>query len=312
MTVPGYDRMIDAIASSADPRPRIEDIRIYTNWVLVKTGKWSLSTVFRGMPGFDEHPGMDTWMGGWLGRPGLESAMELLSSRETLKRAVGMACLKSLLPEPEHVLFGNAIDMFEAASPHVPICFIGHFKDGADWRSRGRPVSIVELFPRPGDIHWDEADEVLEKARIVLMTGLTVVNETLSAVVARTPSALIRVIMGPTVPPSRALFDFGIDMLGVTLVDDVEAMVGYARLGGGSIAYSPPGALRKINMVRSADDIRRRLASLLTDQWEIDRRRKKLVWLNAVAHGAQTGCLRPGDDLESAGSTTRKADRKWR
>ena len=260
---PEYSRMIEAIAFQADPVPLIEDIRIYTNWVLVKTSKWSLSTVFRGMPGFNDTLGMGTWMGDWIGKTGLESALELLSSRETIKRAVGMACLKSLLPGSVCVLPGTAIDMFEAASTHVPICFIGHFKTGAQWRDEGRPVTIVELFPRPGDIHWKDADEALGKAQIVLMSGLTVVNETLSAVVARTPSALIRVLMGPTVPPSPVFFDYGIDMLGVTLVNDMESMERYARLGGGSIAYSPPGALERINMVRGLEDIRQKLDALL-------------------------------------------------
>jgi uncharacterized protein len=261
--IPEYSRMIEAIACRAEPVPLIEDIRIYTNWVLVKTGKWSLSTVFRGMPGFDDTLGMGTWMGDWLGKPGLDSTLKLLSSRETIKRSVGMACLKSLLPDPVCVLPGTAIDMFEAASTHVPICFIGHFKTGAQWRNEGRPVTIVELFPRPGDIHWKDADEALGQAQIVLMSGLTVVNETLSAVVARTPSARIRVLMGPTVPPSPVFFDYGIDMLGVTLVNDKESMEKYARLGGGSIAYSPPGALERINMVRGSEDIRQRLDSLL-------------------------------------------------
>jgi len=262
MVIPEYDRMIRDIACSADPAALIEDIRIYTNWVLVKTGKWSLSSIFRGMPGLDDHSGMDTWMGGWLGKPGLESALELLSSSETLRRAVGMACLKSLLPDPADAFSGNAIDLFEDLSTHVPICFIGHFKDGAAWRDKGRPVSIVELFPRPGDIHWNEAGEALAQARIVLMTGLTVVNGTLPAVLARTPSACIRVIMGPTVPPSPVFFDYGIDMIGVALVNDVETMSRYAQLGGLSISYSPPGALELINIVRDFDDMKGRLTSL--------------------------------------------------
>ena len=100
MAIPAYLPMIESIASPADEAVLIEDIRIYTNWVLVKTGKWSLSTLFRGMPGFDEHPGMGTWMGDWIGRPAKASALELLSSRFILHRAVGMACLKSLLPVP--------------------------------------------------------------------------------------------------------------------------------------------------------------------------------------------------------------------
>jgi uncharacterized protein len=263
MMIPEYSRMIEAAARQADPVPLIEDIRIYTNWVLVKTCKWSLSTVFRGMPGFDDPLGMGTWMGDWIGKPGLESSLELLSSRMTLHRAVGMACLKSLLPDPACVLPGSAIDMFEDVSAHVPTCFIGHFKTGAQWRDEGRPVSIVELFPRPGDIHWKDADEVLGQARIVLISGLTVVNETLASVITRTPSATIRVLMGPTVPPSPIFFDCGIDMLGVTLVRDMKSMERYARLGGGSIAYSPPGALGRINMVKEPEDIQQKLASML-------------------------------------------------
>ncbi len=266
MEIPDYSGMMDAFARSADPTQVIEDIRIYTNWVLVKTSTWSLSTIFRGMPGFEDRPGMDSWMGDWLGKPGLESARELLSSRDTLRRAVGMACLKSLLPVPPRVISGNAITMVEAAAAKVPTCFIGYFKEAAEWREKGLPVTIVELFPKPGDTHWDDADEVLGKAQIVLMSGLTVVNETLSAVIRRTPSARIRVMMGPTVPPSPVLFDYGIDMLGVTLVSDMKLMARYAELGGGSISYSPPGALERINLVKESTDFHQKLASMATPE----------------------------------------------
>lgn len=169
MEIPEYDHMINAIAHSADPAEVIEDIRIYTNRVLVKTGMWSLSTIFRGMPGFHDRPGMDTWMGDWLGKSGIVSALELLSSRDTLRRVVGMACLKSLLPVPSSVLSGNAITLVEAAAAQVPTCFIGYFKEAAEWREKGLPVTIVELFPRHGDIHWNDADEVLGQAQIVLI-----------------------------------------------------------------------------------------------------------------------------------------------
>jgi len=64
-----YEEMIRRIAADADPEACIEDIRIYANWVLVKTGKWSLSTYFHNMPGFIDSMGMDTWMGNWIGRP---------------------------------------------------------------------------------------------------------------------------------------------------------------------------------------------------------------------------------------------------
>ncbi|MDX8548791.1 hypothetical protein KHC33_14355 [Methanospirillum sp. J.3.6.1-F.2.7.3] len=262
MEIPHYEMLIREIAKAAAPDQVIEDLRIYTNWVLVKTGKWSLSTIFRGMPGLTDPAGMDSWMGDWLHKPGLESSIELLSSTETLRRAVGMACLKSLHPEPQTIIHGNAIDMVKNAAAHVPTCFVGYFKEGAEWREMGWPVHIVELFPRPGDIHWNDADEVLSRAQIVLMSGLTIVNETLQAVIRRTPDAKIRVMMGPTVPPSPALFECGLDLIGVTLVQNMELMARYAELGGGSISHSPLGALERINMVKDISAFKKKLLSL--------------------------------------------------
>jgi len=256
------EQMFNRMAEASDPKAAIEEIRIYTNWVLVKTGAWSLSTFFHGMPGFIEPLGMDTWMGDWIGRPGKDAALELLASRETLKRSVGMACLKSLLPEPGQTVDGNAIDLVAHAAARVPTCFIGLFKTAADWREQGYPVNIVELFPRPGDIHWNEADEVLAVAELVLMTGLTVVNETLEAVIRRTPKAKLRIIMGPTVPASPVLFDYGIDLLGISQVDDVELMSGYALLGGGSIAHAPAGALKSLNMARDLKAVQNTLSAM--------------------------------------------------
>jgi len=263
MKIPTYSQMIDSMACGVDEDLVIEDIRIYTNWVLVKTGKWSLSTIFRGMPGFDDHPGMSSWMGDWVGKPAKASALELLSSRVILQRAVGMAVLKSLLPVPERAIPGNATLMVEAAAAVAPTCFIGYFKEAAQWREMGRPVNIVELFPRPGDIHWDDAEQVLAEAQIVLMSGLTVVNETLEAVIRRTPSARIRIMMGPTVPPSPVLFESGLDLLGVTLVREMPLMARYAELGGGSIAYAPAGALDRINLVRDPLEWSQKLSSLV-------------------------------------------------
>ncbi len=257
-----YEEMIRRIAADADPAAVIEEIRIYTNWVLVKTGKWSISTYFHNMPGFIEPVGMDTWMGDWIGRPARAAALELLAGREVLRRSVGMACLKSLLPEPPGTVEGGAIELVEPTAARVPTCFIGYFKTAARWREQGYPVTIVELFPRPGDVHWDEAGDVLRKAELVLMTGLTVVNETLEAVIRRTPAAKLRILMGPTVPASPVLFDYGIDVLGITQIKEVELMSRYALLGGGSIAYAPAGALKSLNMVRDLPALRERILDL--------------------------------------------------
>jgi hypothetical protein len=142
----------------------------------------------------------------------------------------------------------SAIDPFSEQTKTQPSCFIGHFHDAAAWRDEGRPVSIVELAPRPGDIHWDDSHAVLSRAKLVFMTGLTLVNGTFGEVTRRTPNATTRVIMGPTVPLTPSLFKLGLHRLGTSRIMDVEKTLRYFGMGGGSIMYAPQGALQKVNL----------------------------------------------------------------
>ncbi|HEX2957744.1 MAG TPA: DUF364 domain-containing protein [Chitinispirillaceae bacterium] len=242
--------MIKNLLDSLNMDATISEVYIFYNWVIVRSIRYAMSTLLRGMPGLLEPQGMNTYMGDIIGKSVLDIADEYLKSQETLKRAVGMATLKSLLPVPKCFLEGNAIDHYREFARVHPTCFIGHFAEAESWRAEGDPVNIIELFPRPGDIHWNDSHKILAEAELVLMTGLTIVNGTFDEAVRRTPRAKYRVIMGPTVPLSPVLFDYGVDQIGGTIIQDPEKSIHYCSLGGGSIANAPAGALRKINLVK--------------------------------------------------------------
>jgi uncharacterized protein len=246
--------MLKQILDTAENKSVITEVKIYLNWIIVKSIDYAMSTLFSGMPGLIEPQGMNTYMGDILGKNAIEVAEEYLVSKESLKRAVGMACLKSILPTPLYYEEGNAIDRHREFAREHPTCFIGHFSEAQQWRSEGSPVDIVELFPRAGDIHWNNSHKILGQAELVLMTGLTLVNDTFEEVVRRTPGARCRVIMGPTVPLSPVLFDYGLDQIGGTLIDDPALTMDYCSLGGGSIAHAPAGALRKVNLMKGSGD----------------------------------------------------------
>jgi uncharacterized protein len=243
--------MLKRLLDTADNKAVITDVSIFLNWVIVKSSSSAMSTMLNGMPGLIDPQGMKTYMGDIIGKNALEVASEYLASRETLKRAVGMAALKSILPLPLHLSEGNAIDKHLDFAREHPTCFIGHFMEAEIWRNEGYPVNIIELFPRQGDIHWDNSHAILAEAELVLMTGLTLVNDTFDEVIKRTPKAHLRVIMVPTVPVSPVLFDFGLDQIGGTIIENEELTLNYCRLGGGSIAHAPDGALRKINLLKN-------------------------------------------------------------
>ncbi len=192
-------------------------------------------------------------------------AQELWRSDEPVHRAAGAAYINAVLPLATPLAEGNATSWFARRARQMKTCFIGHFKHAVEWRDAGYPVTIVELEPRPGDVHWREAEPVLEQAELVFITGLTLLNGTFDEVVRRTPNALIRVLMGPSVPCTSALFDHGVHVVGTMLVSDPPGLVEYLRRGGTTAREMAPHLIRLVNWAVHP--------GLLEDspRWHVDR-----------------------------------------
>jgi hypothetical protein len=175
-----------------------------------------------------------------------------MACNEPVHRSAAIACLNSALPTPSGLVEGNALDLFAAKAQHTKTAVIGHFVEAALWRDAGYPVSVIELVPRPGDIHWNDAHAVLEAAELVLVTGLTLQNGTFTEVIRRTPNAQLRVLMGPSVPLSPSLLTY-VDVLGGALITDPPLLLTYFRRGGTTIRRTPPGAIRRVNWASNSN-----------------------------------------------------------
>ncbi|MDD5091361.1 MAG: DUF364 domain-containing protein [Candidatus Wallbacteria bacterium] len=239
---------LDRILESIPDHLTVCEIMEFTNWMAVASLRWGLAVMICGQPGLSMPHQKGSYLGDYIGKPVKVSAGELLQSDNPLRAAAGMACLNSALPVPDQLFECNAIDPFAEVVKTAPSCFIGRFQEGVDWRDAGYPVDIVEFDPGPGDIHWNKADEVLGKAEIVFITGQTLMNGTFDQVISRTPHAKIRVLMGPSVPLTPALFSSGIHVVGSTLVVDSESAFGYFLRGGGSVTHAPDGSLKKVSL----------------------------------------------------------------
>lgn len=236
------------LSSITDYSSSIEEVHLFEHWIVIKAaGRYEMSTRFSPLDGYSEQT-EDTWLGNLPGQNAAMIAKEYLASNNVLHIAAGMACLKCLLPHIDQVFENSAMNHFTGLTKTHTSCFIGHFKDAAQWRSEGRPVSIIELKPNDLDIHWNDSHEVLSKAEIVFMTGLTLVNGTFGEVIKRTPAARYRIIMGPTVPLTPSLFSLGLHWLGTSRIIDTQKALRYFGMGGGSVMYAPVGALQKVNI----------------------------------------------------------------
>lgn len=250
--------ILNAILESVDDNLALEDLYVFLRWIVTKSRRYAFSHYLPGMPGMDLRGPCDTCLKDLLGRPVKQIVPELFDSGDTLRISTGMSCLNSALPVPKGVFTGNAVDLFQAQARCLRTCFIGHFPDAERWREQGYPVDIIELFPQPGDIHWDRSQGNLAAAEIVFITGLTLVNGTFPEVIRRTPNARYRVLLGPTVPLSPILFDYGIHLVGSALILDRKKAIDYFRWGGGSFIFKQEGFVRRVCLTRTPELMMRR------------------------------------------------------
>jgi hypothetical protein len=235
------------LAQLPQPAPRLKDLHIFLHWVIANCDRPAMATFFR-PPNAGDACYQSSYLGDLIGRPVTEIAEMFADSDDALRLAAVKACLNGSLPIPRDIFEANAVDPFADMIKRSPSCFIGHFTQAEIWRDQGHPVTIIELQPRPGDVHWNDSKPALRDAEIVFITGLTLINNTFLEVISRTPRARYRVLLGPTVPCNPLFFDYGVHLIGSTLISNVNLAIRYCQLGGTSVRHAPPGALRRVNL----------------------------------------------------------------
>ena len=245
------EKLVDALLDDLeDPAATVETLWVFRHWVVAKTLRYAVVSIPEATTSHLCRGNTD--ISSWRGRPVREVVKAGMASREVVRRAAAMACLNGSIRRAKSAFEGNAMGPFSERVARERSCFIGHFSEAALWREAGHPVTIVELAPQPGDIHWKDADAALRDAELVFLTGLTLLNDTFSEVVRRTPNAVTRVLMGPTVPASERFFSFGIHLVGGTIVEDPDLLLRYFQYGGTSIKRVPAGAISRFNIVEKS------------------------------------------------------------
>jgi uncharacterized protein (DUF4213/DUF364 family) len=150
----------------------------------------------------------------------------LLCSDSPLRRSIGGAALNALLPAvPDPHLAQNAGEVLASLGAGKAVALVGRFPFAARVREQVRELTVLELDPQPGEFPESAATEVIPRADIVAITGMTLLNHTLERLLAlASPEALV-LILGPTTPLSPVLYDYGADLLSGSMVTDIESVV---------------------------------------------------------------------------------------
>jgi uncharacterized protein (DUF4213/DUF364 family) len=143
-----------------------------------------------------------------------------------------MAAVNALLPrKPASWVDLNAENVIASHGAGQPVALIGHFPFIDRLQTKVGQLTVLELDPQPGDLAATAAVEVIPRSRVVAITGMTLLNNTLDRLLDLcSPDALV-ILLGPSVPLAPILFERGADILCGSIVRDVNAVLSAVRQG---------------------------------------------------------------------------------
>jgi uncharacterized protein (DUF4213/DUF364 family) len=201
------------------------------------------------------------------GRRAADLAREAFSTHG-IRRAIGIATVNALAdycwqrrPHPE-VTLRHGVDAFDATDirPGDRVVVVGAFVPFLkELKRRDQPFLVLEQDPatlkadelpffRPAE----QAAEILPQADVVLITGSTLVNNTLEGLLALAPSAARVTIVGPTVGMlPDAFLARGADVLGCVRITAPDPFLDLLAEGGSGYHFFGRSA-QKLVLVRRA------------------------------------------------------------
>lgn len=174
---------------------------------------------------------------------------EWLRSPETLRASIGLAAYNALLDIDEAACVPlNASQVILERGAGRRVAIVGHFPFVDDVRQAARSCWVLELHPRPGDVPADRADELLPQADVVALTSTSLINHTFDDLIELCRPDSLVILLGPSTPLSRVLFDAGVDVLSGTQVKDPERVLRSIAQGATFRQIKRNGGLRLITM----------------------------------------------------------------
>jgi uncharacterized protein (DUF4213/DUF364 family) len=146
--------------------------------------------------------------------------------------SVGMAAINALLPEnPDTWVDLNAEEVIARHGVDRSVVLIGHFPFIGRLRTQVGKLSVLELDPKPGDLPVAAAEDVIPEAQVVAITGMTLLNRTFEGLLRLCPPEAFVILLGPSVPLSPVMFDWGVDVLCGSVVTSTDNVLIAVRQG---------------------------------------------------------------------------------
>jgi uncharacterized protein (DUF4213/DUF364 family) len=171
-------------------------------------------------------------------------------SDSPVMRSVGVATINSLLPICTQTLIDqNAEEVIAAHGKGKRVVLVGSFPFIPRLKSRVGKLTVLEINPHPGELPKTMAQDVIPAGDVVAITGMSLINSTLESLLNLCSLHSFIILLGPSVPLSPVLFDYGVDMICGTVVTAIDPVLLAIRQGANFRQVHRAG-VRLVSMAR--------------------------------------------------------------
>ncbi len=167
----------------------------------------------------------------------LRDVAALVKSWNFIEASVGIAAINAyynnyekLMHDQQLQLDADAFKNYQSLIKGKKVAVIGHFKSAVTLYSDLCQLSIIEQEARDGDYPDSASEYLLPEQDFVFITGMTLPNKTLPRLLELSKDSRV-IIVGPSVPLTPILFDFGAEALSGFCVTDSKGCLGAVQSG---------------------------------------------------------------------------------
>lgn len=187
--------------------------------------------------------------GSFAGSPAAEVLKYLVSGKNPLEVAIGLACANALIHVPAGALDDREATTYLDLQKGVKVAMVGLFSPlVARIKATGAELTIIEKNPERLDLLSPEEKRLaLQACDVAIITATTLLNNTFEETVAALGAPRLTALIGPSTPLTPEIFhDTPVTHLGGAVVTDPAKVLQIISEAGGTPALRP--YLRFVNL----------------------------------------------------------------
>jgi len=199
------------------PNIPVEEVIIGVFSTLVKAGEYEgvASTLHYNRP---HHKVRNS---GFLEQLTLKELAKFSLSDNLIEASVGMSAINAVAGFSRNFFSKvNAKNIILEKGKGKNVGVVGHFPFLTELKNEFKQLQIFEKQPQENDLPESAIPKYLPDADVIALTATSITNHTFSELMKHISKKSFVVMLGPSTPLSPILFDFGIDVISGTIIND--------------------------------------------------------------------------------------------